>query len=527
MIHTESLKQDQQTCQMSTYLFQLICVSCVKWHNTLMLRVVFSVDVISSLLNGPGGTWPMRHHQAGHFLAALAAKAPKDLTRSSFVTKWENAGATEPDRTAMRRVIIAVQDALARAGSASRVRLLPRKATVGPWRFDIGANEEWRVIDGAVALPRPRLRKHAARLGLTHSHTPASILSAISVITVADELARRAQYAEALEHLAEHAHALDLSAEAQASLALRRARWLRRTGAVQNAGSALQEAQILALAAHVDARGSLLAECATLRARLQYDADPLASAKTINFARLAEQVEEAGSPQLRWELGNLQALTIRRRIENMLGGDQVAQASQLSQLAEQAGRAFNVAFYWLLVASDPYHLQAVLVNYAHHLQWLGSQDCAAIAAPEVADIVTAWRISQLVMEKFDLPEDSAWDYIMFADLWLGSTKARVLIGADWRLWPKSRSPATDDFYLHASELARQTGDAGQQVFVWDRRAAFHKATGHLKEAIDALHSRDALFDHHPGLAERLASESFYAPLPGQKRFAAVIGMAAS
>ena len=490
-----------------------------------MPKTVFSIDMSSRVIRSPGGTWPIKHHQAVHFIAGLATNAPNYLTRAAFLVHWDKSSETsEPDRTAMSRVVNAVQDALARAGSASRVGLLPRKATVGPWWFDICPNEEWQVVNARSATSTSKPNNSSEGLGLTLSHTPASMLLAISVIAVADELARRAQYVEAVEHLAEQVRALDLSAEAQALLALRRARWLRRTGSTHHAGLALQEAQILAPAAHVEARASLLAECAMLRARLQYDADPLASPKVINFGQLTEQVEKAGSPQFRWELSNLQAMATRRSMETMLRDDSTARASQLMRLAEKANQAFNIAFYWLLTGSDPYHLQAVLVNYAHHLEWLRAQHCGAIASTDVADIVSAWRLSQLVTEKFDLTEDSAWDYIMLADFWLGSHSARVLIAADWRLWPQSRAPGMTDFYLHAVEVARRTGDARQQIFVWDRSAEFYKRTGRLREAEHALHNRDALFDCHAGLAKRLTHESFYAPLPDQKSSMAVNSM---
>ncbi len=363
---------------------------------------------------------------------------------------------------------------------------------------------------GGVGEP---VRGEAARSpSLTLQREPAATLNAVAALVVADALARQAQYEDAVKHLSEMAAQLSLSPDGAAVFDLRIIRWLRRLGQRDAAWVLVEGAQEHVRRAHREAKGALTAELTLLTARLSYDADPTKNANKINFERLGQQIDQAGSPKLLWELANLQALTYRRKLQALMARTVPPQLATLQRVNAQVNNSFCAALFWLAVADDPYHLQGVLVNYAYHLQWpLQLQHTALVqSAAVVFDVVKAWRLSQALIEKFDLPEDSAWDFIMLADLWLGHSGARDLMRNDWRLWPSQRSPAEAAFYERGVALARQTGDARQQVLALDRCAAFCKESSDWQRGVAALKERDDLIATCEQLAAQIDKEVLWA-----------------
>ncbi len=535
-----------------------------RWSIKLLVMnaAVISIDVVNNTLTGAGKCVPLKHHQTAGFLAALVhraertgAPADKQMSLAGMTALWNTRlGTCEPDRTAMRRLLKSVHAGLQAAQSASRVLSLPRKATVGPWWLEVAAGERWQVLapstvrkddvrkddartddvrthdtrtddvrtqdlDGLIALARESGGVDELVPGnapespsLTLQREPAATLNAVAALVVADALARQAQYADAVAHLGEVADELNLSAEGAAVFELRKIRWLRRSGQRDAALGLITGAQAAVRHAHPQARGGLAAELNLLAARLSYDTDPTRNADRINFERLGQQIDQAGSPKLLWEVANLQALASRRKLQALMARAVPVQLATLQRVNAQANDSFGAALYWLAVADDAYALQGVLVNYAYHLQWpLQQQNTALVqSATVVLDVVKAWRLSQAMIEKFDLPEDSAWDFIMLADLWLGHSGARALMQTDWRLWPSQRSPAEAAFYERGVTLAGQTGDARQQVLALDRCAAFCKESGDWQRAVSALKERDDLMAQDAQLAAQVGKEVLWA-----------------
>ena len=511
-----------------------------------MQQTVISIDVVGNTLTGAGQCVRLRHHQAGAFLAALLQRAErvgglseKHLCAAAMTAIWnDHLGAAEPDRTAMRRLVQAVQLGLLEAQSASQVLSLPRKSTVGPWWLEIADGEQWRVktsqanrrslagsaqISTQLAqpaqfapLPQKPGASGAIQAGknpsLSAQREPAATLNAVAALVVADALARQAQYPDAVAHLHDQARYLNLSDEGLAVFELRKIRWLRRSGQRSAALTVLASAQTLLLRAHPLVRGGLTAEITLQAARLAYEANPSKSAHKLNFERLGQQIDQAGSPKLLWEVANLQALTLRRKLQALMARAVPAQLPTLQRVNIDVNDCFGAALFWLAVADDPYHLQSVLVNYAYHLQWPLQQQNTELVQSEavVADVVKAWHLSQAIIEKFDLPEDSAWDFIMLADLWLGHSGARAAMQTDWRLWPSQRSPAGAAFYERAVALARQTGDERQQVLALDRCAAFCKESGDWKRAAETLKERNDLMAADAQLAAQIEKEVLWA-----------------
>ncbi len=417
---------------------------------------VFRVHAATNMLTGPSGSVTLRHHQAGRFLAALVLAVPRaeGLSRAAFLADWHTApGTLGPDRTAISRVVKAVQNGLSQAGSASRVVSAPRKTTVGPWRMYAPATEDWRVDSDALSVLGSRSNPLQPNLCIAAQSTPEDMLPAMTAVVIADALAQQALYTEAVQHINEHEPGLRLSSEGRALLLLRTVRWLRRLGRRADAEGALVAARAHARAAHPQARANLLAECAVQTARITYDKAPLRLASRINFNTLSDQIELAGSAQLSWECANLRALASRRKLQALLARAPQARSADVATIADDALRSFRAAFFWLLVNFDAYHLQAVLVNYAYHLQWLMHETTPLLQAPNIADVVGAWHLSQTIVEKFDLPEDSAP-----RDRWLREDEAKRLFAA---------TTGRLNLFLH---LALYTAARKQALYelTWDR-----------------------------------------------------------
>lgn len=131
-------------------------------------------------------------------------------------------------------------------------------------------------------------------------------------------------------------------------------------------------------------------------------------------------------------------------------------------------------------------------------------------------LIQAWRLAQTIASRFDLPDDSAWDHIMLADLWLRHPAARALIVDDGRLWPNERSPATADFYHHGVEVARRVGDRRQEIMALDRCAAFFMDSGNAKLGAVWRSRRDEQLIADPGLAKQLTLEGMLAGNLGRR-----------
>ncbi len=331
---------------------------------------------------------------------------------------------------------------------------------------------------------------------LVNSRRPEALLAVLSAFAVADDLARQGQCAEAAGYMLEHSPALALSAEGNALLALRRVRWLRHGGDLGAAQAALQEAQLSAAFAHPAAKPQLLADCVVQQARLTYDLDPNGAVSRISFRRIEEHIGTARSAQMQWESANLQALVCRRKLEAQRARTAGAGPTRTDALLQLASDCFDAAFFWLVASGDAHHLRAVLANYAYHLQWLIHQKMPVAEQIGLGNVIDAWRLSQTIAERFDLPENSAWNYIMLADLWLQHPQARYLLQTDARLWPRERSPAHLDFYQRALELAHDTGNLRQRLLAMDRCAAFLLAIGNARLAVEYKQRRDRLLNAH-------------------------------
>ena len=335
---------------------------------------------------------------------------------------------------------------------------------------------------------------------LAPNFEPASTLVGLGMVVVADDLARQGHFADAAQHLADMVGKVSLSGEGLAAVMLRKARYWRRAGQRAKSAHALHLAEAAARRAHASVCADLDADCAMQRARLAYEADPVGQAHKLDFARLQGHLQLSTSPRLRWEWANLQGLTLRRRIEKLMP----ASPDRAAALVDAALQAHSTALYWLVVAQDPYHTQAVVINYAYLLQRL-----AALGLKQtLGDAVDAYRLAATITNRFELVEDSAWDYIMLGQLWLEQPQVREQVRTDARLWPGGFSPADAAFYERACQLAQAGGDARQLFEALELQAGFLRETGHARAAARVLTSSEELLTQHPDLSDQVRGKGF-------------------
>lgn len=468
-----------------------------------MAKRTVTLDVEALTLRCDSRQITLRHHKAGLFLGALigAATQERALSAQEFVALWQQSGSgsAPPDRTAMRRVLAAVQDGLelVMPEGGARVQTAPRRLTVGPWQLVCEPDEDWQVINadslGHNGASPPRL---------TPEIDPHAWCTVALGLAVADDLNRQGLYADGAQVLAQQLQTLPLSDEAHGLWALRLVRCLRRTGEQATAGEWVRSARPCITRVKGRAGASLRGHWAMLDAWLAFDAAPNQTSRELDFGRLLSQIDAAPSAKLYWDWANLQGLALRRRIGQRLA--QHTRDASVAQLVNEGHATFGAAYFWVSLAQDAYHQQAVASNYAYFLHWLFK----ARLLPS-ADAAVAWfRLAHTLVERFDLPQDSAWDFIMTAELYFENGALRQQIEADSLAWPAQKNPAERAFYLQSLELARRHGDARQQIWALNQYAKFLALQGEASEFQNIKRQRDLQMAAAPAMLAQMVLDGF-------------------
>lgn len=268
-----------------------------------------------------------------------------------------------PDRTAMRRVVTAVREALAAVLPDGEARLVvsPRGSTNGPWRLLVLPHEQWTVE--SISTPATDIEPVFADRA-----DPVAWCEVANGLATADALLKEGQYDDAIGLLEEQLHHFALSDAAWCLWMLRLIRAQRRIG---RHASAQENVQMLkARARHLPwrMRAYVLSNVALLTARSAFDGLPLHASLNVDFERVREVVDTAPNVNLQWEWCNLRALAYRRQIERHLQAK--SQSEIVNKLVIATVNTFGAAYFWACLAKDNYHGQAVACNFAYNLHWL-------------------------------------------------------------------------------------------------------------------------------------------------------------
>lgn len=442
----------------------------------------------------------LRHHKAALFLDGLIAASQQGeaFSRADFLSAWAALDPqTIPDRTAIRRIVQAVREGLDAVlpDGAARLVVPTRGLTTGPWRLTMLADEQW-LVD--APLPSPSHPEPT----FTVANNPLAWHDAANALAMADAMLKEGQYLEAVHLLQTQMNGLGLSDSGWCLWALRLVRVQRRLGRYSDCGQILQQLDRRAAQMPWRMRAYVVSKAALLRSRTAFDDAPLATSLRVDFDKLRAVVDAAPNVALQWEWCNLRALSYRRQIQRQL---QAGAAKELVQgLANEAVQTFGAAYFWAAIAKDSYHGQAIACNFAYTLHWLDSQGLYDGLSASIA-----WfRLAHTLIDRFDLPQDSAWDFLMLGDLYLNSAKARALIDADVLSWPEQTNPAKEDFYLRSLDLARKYGNARQQIMALNQQAGFLHQQGLVARRQQVRAARDALMSLHSAVLEDMVKDGF-------------------
>ena len=397
----------------------------------------------------------------------------------------------------MRRVVTAVREALGAAlpDGAARLVVSPRSLTTGPWRLLVLPNEQWTVESSPTALVD-------VEPSFTAQDDPLAWCAAANALATADAMLKEGHYDDAIGLLQNQLHSFALSDAAWCLWMLRLVRTQRRIG--QHAQAQERVRSLQARASHLPwrMRAYVLSKVALLTARSAFDDLPLHASLSVDFAGVREVVDTAPNANLQWEWCNLRALAFRRQIERHLQAK--SQPETVSKLVADTVRTFGAAYFWSCLAKDSYHGQAIACNFAYNLHWLQKKQLY-----DGLDASIAWfKLSHTLVDRFDLPQGSAWDFLMLGDIYLGSAHARSVVDADALSWPGQSNPAYEVFYVRSLELARRYGDVRQVIMALNQHAGFMQSTGIAGGKLISRRERDALMAANPTLAEDIVKDGF-------------------
>lgn len=424
----------------------------------------------------------------------------RPLSKTEFESVLE---ADEPgaklDRTGIKRLVEAADKALRDITNAvpQRITYPARCLTTGPWRLFSKPHEQWvkqpDLIENLTTDRNPALTQCGDALVASQFAHDIAIIDA--QIHIGD-------YKEAAQLLAIQLQRPGLSDECGCLLGLRLVVALRSGAEQNNIPSYLADIELRAARLPVRLRTYFLGEVAMFLARDTFNHSPVNASSDINFMQLRRHLDASPNTSTQWEWYNLKALTLRRHIEKQL--QLHGTTPIIDSLATQVLHQFSAAYFWTLVSKKPYLNQVVACNYAYNLYWLYSKKLY----PNLDACIAWFVLAHTIVDKFDLPQDSAWDFLMLGDIYLSSQQARQLIKTDVLSWPEQTNPGHETFYQRALELAQKYGNLRQEITALNQLAGFLQLQGSGLQRQAAQKQRDALMSLHKAIAAEMLKDGF-------------------
>lgn len=392
------------------------------------------------------------------------------------------------------------------ASDALALRLChpPRGATVGPWW--------WRPTDGdhVVIEGTPLTDAEMPLPGLASDSTAGRTAVLCRQALICQSQISEGQLIAASDALAESVAWTGATPELDALRHLRLAevQTLRRD--FHAAERALSEASRLIASSKV-AAAYLDPHLSLIRHRMAYMLDPVTAYESIlpTLSATIHRPARIGHPgvdlQVRGLTLNLTALCERRWVERHAGQER-AHTVQLH--AQRALDYWAAALFGFLVSNQHVHAHNMCSNVAYFLQRLC--ELKVTASPD--DALSWYGLAQAWHNRFDLPDDTIWEYIFIGDFWLERPDVRQrLAERDNRAAWAGRHPANIDFYAYSLQRALEIGDPRQLAHaalnLWRfgrlevDTAATASGRDHLRVVLSA----------HPDLREIMHGEGYALP----------------
>ena len=461
------------------------------------MKVLVEVHVERGVLTAGDQHVAFGQQMAVMLLVALidAANRSQTLSLEVFLQHWHQHNPRGlPDRTAIARALLAVQKALATAlpNGQNRITYAARHKTVGPWQLNIAANEVWSVhANSAVAAS-------GGGYFLLLCERGDDWAAAAQALALADDFMLRGSYADSRDILMIQLEKLRLTPSAECLWMLRIVRCYNRMGdAVQAKLWAEKVAVRLPKLDGVFVH-HVAAELAVAHQRWKFNAQPVASSNKMALNELVASAQSAPSALLLAQAENLKGLALRRLLAKRVNKNLDVTDEVKSLLSTTC-----TAYFWACVAQDGYYQQAIATNMGYLMHWLskhmlykGEQAC-----------LQWFALARTLVDRFELPQDSAWDYVMVGTAYMECAQSRAKLKTLAVAWPDTEGPNTEAFYTRGVQLAQDFGDARQRILSLDLLAKYYKQAGQLDKLVKARAAWELETLAHPEVVNDLALDT--------------------
>lgn len=452
------------------------------------------------------------HRWEATFVAQLAAPAAAGgvhrLDARQFATQLLDMGQQQVlNRKQISRLIDSVEGMFSAVGQADalsrRLSHTPRTRTVGPWNWRCQPGDQTVVLDARLTVRGTA--DEAALPQLAACGSPDISAALCRRLLVVQALFREGSLGRARDELEDAAAWVGASNELLAWRASRLAESLWKLRNFTRAAEAVQRAEDI-VARHWIAAMFLGDSVGLLRPRLAYQCDPINAHRTVLSPLLSMLAGCKQIDRLTNGLGhNLSALCYRRWFDDV-DGTPTAQAVQLRRNAALA-HSFAAIFCFATVES-PTYAEYACANLGHLFSRLFAlgYEASPAAAFEWYGLAQAWH------NRFELADDSVWEYIFMGDLMLyqpGAWSAFERLSQHVK-WEGLR-PDVVEFYQVALRRAQEIGDPRQLAHAALNLWHFARKTSLSTEAEAAGAALLEVFQAHPDLRQLLQAEGY--PLP--------------
>lgn len=479
---------------------------------------------------GAGDTiYQFKHRWECHVLSLLwlegqVGHALKDtVLQQSLRQKGQ---AKDLNRAQLRRLFAALNEFLSQLpGQPLRLQTAPRQATVGPWALVCTAPVRFHDAEakppaqtGPALWPYPLLLKpkNADQDGLETTCVD-TLHQLLSLLLIADAFSVNGDYAEAIDTL-QAVYRLPLTAEAACLVWLREAMWQKRLGRFDSARHLA--GQVLANPPPLDP--AQLSNARFWLQRIDYDESPAENHASLWHRVTPPDAMQGADGRVLPDWHNLRALLARRRLLDLPQAHARAQAGEVgpdspAALHECALNHFQSALYWLLQQRDWDRLLAYVANTGFHLQCV-----LPLGLATVSQVFDWQRLCLTYGDKFNLAQDSGWEFIFLGEFWLDN---HAELAAPLTHTVDDANPSQQAFYTQALDKLKKCADPRQLVIMWilyGRFVACHllpptptqvQSAARVALGKTIQNAIAALLDEHPKLLKALQEEGYAAWLP--------------
>lgn len=387
---------------------------------------------------------------------------------------------------------------------SSRLFHLPRNATVGPWWWSVQSGDRVAVEGVLQAVSELVLPQ------LTASSSAAATAALCRQMLVCQSLISEGQLNAAHNALVDKCAWVSASPELHALRLIRLVEVHSLRRAFQEAEQAIAQARLILATSQV-ATFQLDGYLKMAQQRMAYIRDPIGAYNevlSVLYVQIyhPERFRSSGvDNHIRGQALNLAALCERRWIEQHA---QSAAKQLLDAHAQRAMSYWSAALFGFLACSQ--HVQAH--NICSNIAYMFQRMCELKIQSSPDHALTWYALSQAWHNRFDLPDDTIWEYIFIGDFWLARQDVRQLLRDECdRFGWAGQHPAQIEFYSYAMRRAQEIGDPRQLAHAALNFWRYGQLTGCKAESSLGLEQLEAVLAEHEDLREILYMEGYVLP----------------